>query len=537
MTPLFLHPSDNTSSIQVDKLQGSSDYRAWRRSMEINLSSKRKLGSKRKLSFVTGRVTSPTDDILKAEMWDTCNNTVIAWITSNVSPTIMRSIMYMTSAKDNWSNLEKRFSLSNGSRKYKLCRKLYDLKQANLSITEYYTSMKMVWEELDTLTLLPAVTVSTDEVLKLLEEIHLQKEELRLFQFLNGLDDQYNSQCSQLLLQSPLPTVELACSALEQEEAQRCMLGLNKGTNDMMAMYRRSAPDRNLICTTCGGKGHRGPKGNNSAVKSTSSHKFAGVIHSDAGISTHGFSQEQLAQLANLMPQLTMQYPAQSETDDEIDYHFSGMLYSNKDNSNANEWIIDSGATHHMTGNIWALKIASKLSGAQSINLPTGEGIDISHKGQQTSCPYMPQQNARVERKHRHILELARGLRFHSGMPLEMWGACVMTSVHLINKLSYVVLHNKSSYEMLYKYEPEYDHLRVFGCLAFACNPTQTLTIFNTEEYLVSSSKYMTHVPPSMPTPLTVDADDILVKDMAQEIEDSPQVSSPMAIIVEPIAS
>lgn len=120
-TPLFLHPSDNATSIQVDKLQGSTDYRSWRRSMEINLSSKRKLG------FVTGTIHIPDDDASKTEMWETCNNMVIAWITSNVSPTIKRSIMYMTSAKDIWLNLEKRFSLTNGSRKYKLNRDLYEL--------------------------------------------------------------------------------------------------------------------------------------------------------------------------------------------------------------------------------------------------------------------------------------------------------------------------------------------------------------------------------------------------------------------------
>lgn len=194
MTPLFLHPSDNPTSIQVDKLQGFSDYRSWKRSMEINLSSKRKLG------FVTGTTPLPTDDLAKAEMWETCNNMVIAWLTSNVSPSIKKSIMYMSYARDIWLNLETLFSLTNGSRKYKLSRDLYEFKQNNDSVTEYYTCMKTIWEELDSLNMLPVVASPADDVVKLLEAINAQREESRLFQFLNGLSEQYNSQRSQLLL-------------------------------------------------------------------------------------------------------------------------------------------------------------------------------------------------------------------------------------------------------------------------------------------------------------------------------------------------
>lgn len=190
MNPLFLHPSDNATSIQVEKLQGPEDYRAWSRSMEINLASKRKLG------FVNGTVAKPTDDANKAEMWETCNNMVIAWITGNVSPTVRKSIMYMSDAYEMWKNLEKRFTLTNGSRKYKLSKDLYEVRQHTATINEYYTTMKTLWEELDSMNILPVLINPSEEIKKLLATIELQKEEARLFQFLNGVNEIYSPQRS-----------------------------------------------------------------------------------------------------------------------------------------------------------------------------------------------------------------------------------------------------------------------------------------------------------------------------------------------------
>lgn len=86
----------------------------------------------------------------------------------------------------------------------------------------------------------------------------------------------------------------------------------------------------------------------------------------------------------------------------------------------------------------------------------------------ETSCPYTPQQNGIVDRKHRHLLEVARALRFQALLPIEFWGECVQMAAYIINKLPTPVLENKTPHEILLGKRPTYDHFRVFGSLAYA---------------------------------------------------------------------
>ncbi|KAL9232895.1 hypothetical protein vseg_007957 [Gypsophila vaccaria] len=132
--PLYFNPSEGTQTLKISTiLTGSENYTSWKRQMELALSSKRKFG------FVNGTVTKPKTDDKKIEAWEVSNSLVISWILQNISERIKLVVMYNQSAKSIWDILQKRYTVINGARKFKLNKETYEIAQNYRSVEEYYT--------------------------------------------------------------------------------------------------------------------------------------------------------------------------------------------------------------------------------------------------------------------------------------------------------------------------------------------------------------------------------------------------------------
>ncbi len=94
---------------------------------------------------------------------------------------------------------------------------------------------------------------------------------------------------------------------------------------------------------------------------------------------------------------------------------------------------------------------------------------------QQTSAPYLPQQNGVAERANRTIMECA-SMIFAQGLELEFWGEVMNTAVYTKNQCPTKALNSKTPQKAWSGRKSDVSHLRVFGCKAFEHVPGEKRT-------------------------------------------------------------
>nr|KYP36406.1 Retrovirus-related Pol polyprotein from transposon TNT 1-94 [Cajanus cajan] len=377
---LYLHPNENPAIALVSPLLDSTNYHSWSRSMLTALS------AKNKVEFVDGSAPKPSPSDPMHAAWRRCNNMVVSWLVHSVSMPIRHSVLWMDKVDEIWKDLKSRYSN----------------KQGDLTITEFFTKLRVVWDELENFRPDPVCTCTIKCSCKLFSTIAQRKLEDRAMQFLRGLNDQYSNVRSHVLLMDPLPPISKIFSYVAQLERQ--LLGpiipyikerlINATTSfscthcgclghtESIYYRKHGFPSHNdnkhnkvtfnrngKLCTHCGKMGHTidvcyrkhgFPPGHKLSTKHT-------VINStvtDNGGSTS--SSSHVNQISSISPSSLA----------GICKHFSVCSIS----QSVASWIIDSDATDHVSSSL--LNFSSYVMiNPVFVKLPTGQTVTATHSG------------------------------------------------------------------------------------------------------------------------------------------------------------
>ncbi|KAJ1438236.1 Retrotransposon gag domain [Sesbania bispinosa] len=174
--PLFLHHSDGPGLMLVSQPLNDTNYNTWTRAMLV----------KNKTGFIDGSIPKPDgSDPALLNAWTRNNNLFISWIYNSISKEIIASIMYSPLASEIWQDLRDRFQQKNGPHIFQLRKDLMSLVQGHDSMNQYFTKLKVIWEEVSAFRPLCNCTCGG---LHPMEE-HCQME--YVMSFLMGLNDSF----------------------------------------------------------------------------------------------------------------------------------------------------------------------------------------------------------------------------------------------------------------------------------------------------------------------------------------------------------
>ncbi|XP_057953807.1 uncharacterized protein LOC131148088 [Malania oleifera] len=254
--PLFLHPSENPGAILTSQpLIGEENYPAWARSVKKSLIAKNKLG------FIDGSLTisSPLVNSPNAiQAWVCADNMVSTWIINSVSPKLQGSIIYRDIALEIWIDLRDTFSQGNGTKIFNIQKQIAEIHQGEMSLTEYFTQLKILWDQLQNLNPFPQCTCGQC-VCGINQNLQNLQAKESTMKFLMGVNDIFSQVRTQILLMDPLPSVNKVHSLFIQEEMQRSVHNVVRVESTALATKNFGTNFKGKerpLCTHCGKLGH-----------------------------------------------------------------------------------------------------------------------------------------------------------------------------------------------------------------------------------------------------------------------------------------
>ena len=371
----------STIQIATEKLNGSN-YLEWSQYVMIFLKGKGNMG------YLDGSLVVPEKADPKFKKWEEENFMIMSWLLNSMKTEIAKTCLFLKSAKAIWDKVQGTYSkVRNTARIFELKRKIGRTSQGDRSVTAYCNQLETLWQELDHNQHLQ-LAYSEDSVRD------------RIFEFLNGLNQEYEQLRSLVLNTETLPSLVEAFSTIRDEGRKEVMMGSNSSESSALkieadpitgavaaANNRRGGPNKKdtLWCDFCNkaqhtretywkihGKPDRFGKNNN---RPTEKNSCANNAEHVAAASGSIFCKAQIEELRRVL------FPNSTEPTNFV--AMMGKLFGIHNISFKNEpdpWIIDSGASDHMTGNP-SLFAYIPCSGHKKVRIADGSYAAIYGKG------------------------------------------------------------------------------------------------------------------------------------------------------------
>jgi len=284
-----------------------------------------------------------------------------------MDPSLIGNFIRFSTAKQVWDSIATTyFDGSDTSQVYDLKRRVTRMKQSGESIETYYNCLQGLWREIDFRRPNPMECAAD------IQRFNDLLQENRVYTFLDGLDDRLDNIRSDVLQLKPFPTVEQAYAYVRREAIRQTVMLTNNGNSTAAAMVSRGGKtylprqqtlqiNRAGMAPTAGRNLHHlaRPKGQVESEGSGCSH-CGNMKHTrETCFKLHGYpdwwselkTRKQRtssgdtgqASLANTKPQLSLAPLVESG-------EAATSLPNDQGNTESkNDWIVDSGATDHMT--------------------------------------------------------------------------------------------------------------------------------------------------------------------------------------------
>nr|GEV91432.1 retrovirus-related Pol polyprotein from transposon TNT 1-94 [Tanacetum cinerariifolium] len=160
---------------------------------------------------------------------------------------IRDSVKYANTSSKIWSDLKERFGKESAPKAYELKKKIIATRQEGSSVSTYYTRLRSLWDESQSNFSFPCCSCNkcTYELGKKITA-HLEKK--KLYEFLMGLDSDFNVIRTQILATKPVSTLGTAYHMVAEDERVRCDNGGEFTSNSMITFYEEN---RILLETAC----------------------------------------------------------------------------------------------------------------------------------------------------------------------------------------------------------------------------------------------------------------------------------------------